>query len=164
MKTFELQRTQHVPRSLSDVFEFFSDAANLEILTPPWLHFRILTPTPVRVNRSTKIDYRIAWHGVPLRWTTEIVEWDPPHSFADIQLGGPYRFWRHTHKFQADGGQTRMWDTVQYALPLGALGTLAHRLAVRRDVERVFDYRAARIRALFGSTARAPIWATRVSA
>ncbi len=149
MQTYLIQREQRVSAPIEEVFAFFSDAANLEKLTPPWLRFRIVTPTPIEMRPGAKIEYRIDWRVVPIRWLTEIEEWTPPHQFVDIQVRGPYRLWHHTHTFRAVDGGTLVGDKVRYALPLGILGSLAHRLAVRRDVERVFDYRAERIAALF---------------
>jgi hypothetical protein len=88
------------------------------------------------------IEYRLKLHGVPIRWRTTIAVWDPPRRFVDVQLSGPYRMWHHTHDFvPAPGGGTLMRDTVRYALPLGPLGEAAHRLFVRRDLERIFDFR-----------------------
>jgi ligand-binding SRPBCC domain-containing protein len=136
-----LERQQFLPRPPEIVFPFFADAANLEIITPPWLHFRILTPLPITMNEGTRIAYRIRWRWVPWRWLTEIIAWNPPRGFVDQQLQGPYRLWHHTHQFKAQAGGTLMIDTVRYALPLGPLGSLAHRLVVRRDLERIFDYR-----------------------
>ncbi len=150
MKTHLLEREQRVAAPLERVFAFFSDAANLEALTPPWLRFRIVTPTPIEMRPGATIEYRIDWHALPIRWQTEITEWSPPRQFVDVQVHGPYRHWHHTHKFASVDGGTIVGDRVQYALPLGVLGRLAHRLAVRRDVERVFDYRAERIAARFG--------------
>ena len=100
------------------------------------------------------IDYDIDWRLVPICWRTRIIEWSPPLRFVDDQVRGPYRLWRHTHTFATDSGGTLVGDTVRYALSLGVLGRLAHRLAVRRDVERVFDYRSERIAALFGDAAK----------
>lgn len=150
MTTYLIQREQWVSAPLEKVFEFFSDASNLEVLTPPWLKFRIVTPTPIAMHTGAKIEYRIDWRVVPIRWQTEIVEWSPPHRFVDLQLRGPYKLWHHTHTFASVDGGTLVRDIVRYALPLGPIGSLAHKLAVRRDVERVFDYRAERIAALFG--------------
>ena len=150
MTTYLIQREQWVSAPLEKVFEFFSDASNLEVLTPPWLKFRIVTPTPIAMHTGAKIEYRIDWRVVPIRWQTEIVEWSPPHRFVDLQLRGPYKLWHHTHTFASVDGGTLVRDIVRYALPLGTIGSLAHKLAVRRDVERVFDYRAERIAALFG--------------
>ena len=141
MAIYTLKREQFVPRPLEEVFEFFSDARNLEYITPPWLNFQILTPSPIEIVPGTLLDYRLRWHGLPIAWRTKIVGWNPPRSFVDVQLKGPYRLWHHTHSFAAVSGGTNMVDVVNYELPLGFLGSIAHRLGVRRDLERVFDYR-----------------------
>jgi ligand-binding SRPBCC domain-containing protein len=150
-----LRREQWVPRPVEEVFAFFAEAANLAELTPPWLAFRILPPQPPGISRGVRIRYRIGWHGLPMRWTTEIRRWNPPHSFVDVQLQGPYRLWHHTHRFEPYRGGTRMTDVVRYSLPLGPIGRAAHALVVRRDVERIFDYRFSRINELFGGGAPA---------
>ena len=88
------------------------------------------------------IEYRLRLHGVPVRWLTRIEEWEPGRRFVDAQLRGPYRLWHHTHAFEPDGdGGTLMRDTVRYALPLGPLGELAHRLFVRARPRAIFDFR-----------------------
>jgi ligand-binding SRPBCC domain-containing protein len=130
------------------VFAFFADAGNLELITPPWLKFHIATPRPIEMTEGTRIAYRIRWHFVRLRWESEIVEWDPPRRFIDVQIRGPCAMWRHTHEFAPVNGGTRVVDVVRYRLPLGPLGAVAHQLKVRRDLETIFDYRAQRIREL----------------
>ena len=146
---YRLHREQWVPQPLDEVFQFFSDARNLEILTPSWLKFQVLT-VPSEIVSGIHIQYRLKWHGIPLRWTTEITRWNPPHDFQDIQLSGPYRLWRHTHGFEARDGGTQMTDEVEYALPFGVLGRLAHAFQVRRNVEQIFDYRQEQIGRMFG--------------
>ena len=144
-----LRREQWVPRPLDEVFAFFCDARNLGDLTPPWLGFRILTPGPIRIAARTKIRYRLGWHGIPVKWTTEITRWEPPYRFVDVQLSGPYRLWHHTHRFEPVDGGTRMTDVVRYRLPFGIIGRVMHAVKVRRDVERIFDYRVQRVRERF---------------
>ena len=142
MSVHRLERTQLLHASPDEVFPFFADALNLERITPPWLGFRVTTPSPIEMRAGAFIEYRLALHRLPVRWRTEIVLWDPPRRFVDVQLSGPYRVWHHTHDFEADGhGGTLMRDTVRYALPLGPVGALAHRLVVRRDVAAIFDFR-----------------------
>ena len=70
---------------LESVFAFFADAANLELLTPGWLHFRILSPLPLAMAAGTRIDYRLRLRGVPIRWQSEITAWEPPYRFVDEQ-------------------------------------------------------------------------------
>lgn len=129
---------QHLPVPRDQLFPFFADASNLEKLTPPFLRFRILTPPPVEMRVGTVIDYELRLYGVPFRWRTMITEWDPPHRFVDEQLRGPYRLWRHEHRFEPHGDGTRVIDRVEYR-PLG--GRLTNRLFVERDVRRIFAHR-----------------------
>ena len=141
-----LERAQIVPAPPGDVFPFFADAFNLEAITPPLLRFAVVTPAPITMGVGAFIQYRLRVHGVPVRWDTLIQAWEPPRRFVDVQVRGPYRLWNHTHELSAlDDGRTLMRDTVRYALGFGALGALAHRLIVRRDLEAIFAYRAQRV-------------------
>lgn len=149
MTTYTLRRELWVPRALADVFEFFSRAENLERLTPPWMRFRILTPPPIEMRPGAIIQYALRVRGIPLRWITEIERWNPPYEFVDIQTKGPYKIWHHTHLFSEIAGGTLIVDIVNYALPLGPLGRMVHRLQVAKDLERIFDYRERQVQALF---------------
>ena len=151
MKEFLLETEVWLPRSRGEVFSFFADAHNLETITPPWLNFRILPPVPEPIAAGTETRYRIRWHGLPIRWTTQIRQWAAPERFIDVQRRGPYKFWHHTHRFESHGGRTRMTDVVRYALPFGILGRLVHAAKVRGDVWRIFAWRRRRIIELFGS-------------
>jgi ligand-binding SRPBCC domain-containing protein len=150
MEECTLQREQWVARPIDEVFEFFSNAVNLELLTPPWLKFQIVTPQPVTMAAGTLIENRIHWHFIRMRWISEIVEWSPPTRFVDIELKGPYKMWHHTHSFVADRNGTTIRDDIRYALPLGILGVIANWLSVRRDLERIFEYRTERVSERFG--------------
>ena len=152
MAIYTLRREQFIPRPPVEVFHFFSNAANLQEITPPFLDFEILTPQPVEIRSGTMLDYRLKWHGLPIRWQTKIIEWNPPHGFVDLQVKGPYHLWRHMHQFRPEGEGTMMLDSLNYALPLGVLGTLAHSVKVRKDVEGIFDYRRQRIEEIFPAT------------
>jgi ligand-binding SRPBCC domain-containing protein len=153
MRVYVLERRQRVDVPAERAFAFYADARNLEAITPPWLRFRVLTPDPIPMARGTLIDYRLRLHGLPLRWRTRIAVWEPPRRFVDVQLSGPYVGWEHTHTFDPDGnGGVVIADRVRYALPLGGLGALAHRLFVRRDLDRIFDHRTRAIAARFGAS------------
>ena len=149
MKERLLEREQILDVGLERAFEFFSRAENLEAITPPWLRFRITTPTPIEMEVGTLIRYRLRLRGVSVSWLTRIEAWDPPHRFVDQQLRGPYALWHHTHTFEAiDEDQTRMADIVRYGHRFGPLGGLAEHLIVRRDLRRIFDYRREAIAGL----------------
>jgi ligand-binding SRPBCC domain-containing protein len=137
-----LEREQRLAQPIEEAFGFYGDALNLEAITPPWLGFSVTTPQPVQMGAGTRLDYRLKLHGVPVRWQTRIEVWEPPHRFVDAQIRGPYALWEHTHEFEPAGtGATTIRDRVRYAMPLGPLGEVAHRLFVRRDLERIFDFR-----------------------
>jgi hypothetical protein len=149
-----LIREQVLPLQPGDVFPFFADAANLEAITPPWLRFHVVTPEPIEMRRGTLIEYRLKLHGLPVNWLTRIEEWEPGSRFVDQQIHGPYRLWHHTHEFHEHPDGTLMRDTVRYALPYGPLGELARRAFVARDLQRIFDYRAERLRPAAGRPGR----------
>ncbi|MGC6416412.1 MAG: SRPBCC family protein [Bradymonadia bacterium] len=146
---FALIQEQFIPQPLDRVWDFFSNAENLERLTPGFLNFSILTPTPITMYAGTLIDYRIKLFGVPMKWRTEIKQWEPGANFVDQQLSGPYRLWHHQHTFEAVDGGTKMVDRVDYALPLGFLGRLAHVLFVKRTLARIFRYRYEAVDSIF---------------
>jgi ligand-binding SRPBCC domain-containing protein len=137
-----------LPRPRDEVFAFFADAANLDALTPPWLGFRTLTPSPIAMHVGTLIDCRLRIRGIPLRWRTRINIWEPPERFVDEQIRGPYRLWIHEHIFISKDGGTLIRDRIRYAVPFDFL---VHKFLVRPDIERIFAYRTARLHAHFAS-------------
>ncbi|WP_058188371.1 SRPBCC family protein [Terracidiphilus gabretensis] len=150
---YRLERVTFIPRSKREVFAFFSEAHNLERITPPFLKFHILTPGPIAMQAGTLIDYELTLHGLQMRWRTRIEEFVDGSYFADVQLKGPYRMWRHRHDFEDAEGGTQMTDRVGYELPFGPLGQFARWLFVRRQVEQIFNYRNEVIVKEFGSAA-----------
>ena len=145
MRTFKLTTEQLIEKSQEEVFSYFSDAHNLAEITPPWLHFVVLTPRPIEMEVGTLIDYRLKLRGIPVRWQSEITEWKPPYFFADEQRRGPYRCWIHKHTFVETDGGTLVGDEVEYAV-LG--GKLINNLLVRRDIEKIFEYRSQKLQEL----------------
>jgi ligand-binding SRPBCC domain-containing protein len=153
MKVHVFQTEQVLAAPLASVFSFFSDAANLEAITPPSLRFRILTPPPIEMFEGALIRYRLALHGVPMTWLTRIEEWHPERCFVDRQLRGPYAMWVHRHTFEPHPRGTRVHDRVNYALPLDPLSRAAHALFVRPQVRNIFAYRRQALARRFGEPA-----------
>ena len=147
MKVREFLSEQWFPQSQDELFAFFSNASNLEAITPPWLKFRTKAQAPVVMRQGAIIDYKLRIHGVPLRWRTEIKVWEPPRRFVDEKIRGPYRLWIHEHTFEPRDGGTLMRDHVRYAV---WFDFVAHRLLVRPDIERIFAFRAQALRQRFG--------------
>lgn len=136
-----LERKQVINRPIGEVFDFFADAGNLERITPPELNFHITIPQPIDIKKGTLIEYKLKLRGIPVRWKTEITDWNPPHSFVDTALKSPYKQWIHLHTFEeGKNGETIMKDRVRYRLPLEPLGDLAH-WYVKKELGYIFDYR-----------------------
>jgi len=148
MKTHSFTTEMWLKPPLEEVFSFFSDARNLERITPPWVRFRILPSGEIPMRLGALIDYRIRVHGVPLRWQSEITLWEPGRRFVDEQRRGPYRLWIHEHRFSAKDGGTLVEDRVEYAVPGGAL---VNRLFVANDVAKIFEYRKRKLEEIFPS-------------
>jgi ligand-binding SRPBCC domain-containing protein len=150
---FRLETRLWLSAPVSRVFAFFADPANLETITPSFLHFRLLTPG-VELRRGATLDYRLRLRGVPFRWRTEVTAWEPESRFRDEQRRGPYRYWRHSHLFRAERDGTMVEDGVDYDVPGGYA---VHQLLVGPDLVRIFTYRQQRLREIFGGDAHEPV-------
>ena len=133
------------------LWEFLSTPVNLNDLTPPELHFQILSEVPEKMYNGLTILYEIQ---IPFfgkrRWLTEIKHIEEGTFFVDEQRVGPYKLWYHQHRIEALDKKTRMIDRVCYQLPFGVLGLLVHRLWVKNMLETIFSYRTARLAERFG--------------
>jgi ligand-binding SRPBCC domain-containing protein len=141
-----LEATQFLSHPHEVVFQFFADAYQLESITPPWLRFVVLTPPPITMQASVRIDYQLRLHGVPIRWRSVISAWEPPLRFVDEQLQGPYRRWHHEHRFEPVDGGTLCRDAVDYEVPGGGFVDC---LFVRHDLRKIFRFRQRKLAELF---------------
>ena len=151
MAAHRLTTELRVAAPLVEVFEFFSNAHNLEQITPPWVRFEVLTPSPIEMRVGTLIDYRLRIRGLPVRWQSEISAWQPPYRFVDEQRRGPYRLWHHEHTFEVVAGGTAIRDVVDYRGPGWLVEPLLNRLFIRPDVDRIFAYRHQQLVARYGA-------------
>jgi uncharacterized protein YbjT (DUF2867 family)/ligand-binding SRPBCC domain-containing protein len=153
MRAHRLHAEMLVDYPMDQVFAFFVKPENLGRVTPSSLDFELLS-TDTQMREGLQIDYRVRpLLGIPLNWRSLIAEYDPPRGFRDIQLKGPYRRWDHRHSFVALGNRTQVSDDVEYSLPLGPFGRLAHAAIVRGQLEEIFRHRARTIRAVFAKPA-----------
>ncbi|MFY9254250.1 MAG: SRPBCC family protein [Fuerstiella sp.] len=147
-KAYILKSAVTLPVSRETLFDFFSDAFQLEQITPPLLQFKVLTPPPINIQAGTLIEYKLKLRGFPIRWRTEISTWDPPFSFTDRQLKGPYYLWEHLHTFHDTPNGTVVNDTVKYRVPGGRL---VHALMVKNDLMTIFGYRQSCMQEIFAT-------------
>ena len=146
MRVRNFQSQLWLPQSRDKVFTFFADAQNLDLITPPWLHFRTITPYSGEMRQGMLMDHRLRLHGFPLRWRSKITDWDPPARFVDEQVRGPYRLWIHEHRFEERNHGTLVRDHVRYAV---LFDFLIHRVFIRPDIERIFAFREKKLREIF---------------
>jgi ligand-binding SRPBCC domain-containing protein len=137
-------------RSLDEIFDFFSNAENLNTVTPSEVEFSMLTPTPIKMNVGTMINYRIKLMGVPFYWRTHINAWEPPFRFVDEQLKGPYIMWHHEHTFVQKEGYVLMTDKLHYLSPGWFLEPLINQYFVTPQIKKIWSYRDAQFTKLFG--------------
>ncbi|MGA0333450.1 MAG: SRPBCC family protein [Kiritimatiellia bacterium] len=146
-RTTVLHTSQWLPYPVEEVFAFFSRPENLQRLTPSQLQFQILTPDPIVMREGVQLDYKLKVHNIPLRWTSLISNWNPPHEFTDKQLKGPYKVWVHSHRFRTEGNGTQVDDHIQFRAPGGKL---LEKLIVQRDLASIFNYRQKILSEIFG--------------
>jgi ligand-binding SRPBCC domain-containing protein len=144
-----------LPLPIEPVFAFFCNVKNLDAITPPGVHFRVMTPAPIVLGVGALIDYRLRIRGIPIRWQSEITVWDPPVQFVDEQRRGPYRRWRHCHDFEAHAGGTWVRDHVEYLARGWVCEPVLNRLLVAPDLRTIFAYRQKRIRDLLAPQSQA---------
>ena len=147
-----LKKETIVNAPLAEVWRFFSDPHNLEKITPAYMKFQVLKcPNVVEVYDGMIIEYKVRpILNYPMKWTTLITKVEPQKYFTDTQTRGPYSLWEHTHYFEQTANGTKMIDEVRYALPLGILGSIAHNLFVRKQLEVIFQFREKVIEQIFG--------------
>jgi ligand-binding SRPBCC domain-containing protein len=143
---FELHSSIEVSKEIDEVFSFFSDARNLESLTPNFLRFNITTAPKGRIQKGSIIEYRLRVHGIPIFWRTRITGYASPTFFRDEQVRGPYRYWVHEHYFEKTERGTKIIDFVRYQ-PFG--GRITNYLFVQRDVESIFRFRQSKLLEIF---------------
>lgn len=148
---YELERRQVVRMSLEECWRFFSDPRNLARITPPELHFVVRSKNlPGEIHPGLIIRYTVSpLLRIPMSWVSEITQVRRLEYFVDEQRAGPYRFWHHEHFFRAiDEARTEVRDLVHYAPPFGPIGAVMNALAIRRQLQRIFDFRERQLNAL----------------
>lgn len=148
---YTIERIQRIPISLEEAWSFFQNPSNLSKITPSEMGFDILSEVPEKMYPGLFINYKVSpLFGIKMNWTTEITYVDAPNYFVDEQRVGPYAIWHHEHHFKEIEGGVEMLDRVNYKVPLGLLGKLAHPLIVKPKLEEIFDFRIQRVEEIFG--------------
>ena len=150
---YTLSREQHVTSSLTDAWNLLKNPANLNLITPPDLQFKIISPVPREMFEGLIIEYRIRipWFGVH-KWVAEIKHIREMHSFVDEQRIGPYSFWYHYHQLDMEGSRLKLTDRVYYKVPYGIFGRFLHFFFIRKTLERIFNFREEKLHELLNNS------------
>jgi len=159
---YQLKRTQFVKTDLETCWKFFSAPANLQVITPAYMGFRVLTAVPDEMYKGLIIRYTVSpVLKIPLTWVTEITHVQDKRYFVDNQRKGPYRMWHHEHHFKEVERGVEVTDIISYLMPYGIIGKLAHWLFIRRQLDEIFAYRFNKVNELFPSEQTESEWSVR---
>lgn len=143
MKLYKLYREQKLNIDIETAWEFFSSPENLKTITPPYMGFEITSKhSQEKMFAGMIISYVVKpLMNLPFTWVTEITHVKEKEYFVDEQRFGPYKLWHHLHRFKIVDNKLVMIDLVNYVIPFGIIGRIAHKLFIRKKIEEIFDYR-----------------------
>lgn len=151
MKLYTYESRQNFPVPTDTIWDFISNPANLSVITPPEMGFKTLSGDGREMFPGQIIHYTITpLFGIKMQWVTEIKHVQNRKFFIDEQRFGPYKFWHHKHFLREIDGGAEMEDIVHYIVPLGIFGRMAHRLLVKPNLDKIFEFRKKKLAALFG--------------
>ncbi len=151
MKLYQLKAKQALPISKNEAWDFLSDPKNLAVITPDHMGFTILDGADRPMFQGQIIQYIVKpFAGYSTKWVTEITHVKEGEYFVDEQRFGPYTLWHHKHFIKEIDGGVEMEDIIDYKIPFGFLGQLAHPLVVKKQLRQIFEYRETKLNELFG--------------
>jgi ligand-binding SRPBCC domain-containing protein len=151
MKLYKLHKKQNLPITVDEAWTFLSSPKNLKTITPDYMGFNILSGADREMFAGQIIQYIVTpVLGIKTKWVTEITQVNQGHYFVDEQRFGPYALWHHKHFIRPIKGGIEMEDIIDYKLPLGWIGQLAHPILVKPKLKEIFDYRQQKLIELFG--------------
>ena len=157
MKLYQLHSKQALPISKGDAWNFLSDPNNLKVITPNHMGFNILSGADSQMFPGQIIQYKVSpFPGYTTKWVTEITHVRVGEYFVDEQRFGPYALWHHKHFIKEISDGVEMEDIIDYKIPFGVLGQLAHGLFVKKQLLEIFRYREGRLTELFGKIEHIP--------
>ena len=151
MPFYSLKTELNIPISISEAWTFFSSPKNLSKITPEQMGFIITNEPTDNMFQGQIITYKVSpLLGIKINWMTEITTVKQNEYFIDEQRFGPYSLWHHRHHFYEIDGGVKMIDEVNYKLPFGFIGSIAHALFIKKKLQSIFDYREKVLLEMFG--------------
>lgn len=152
MQLYQLNASQALPIDIATAWDFLSNPANLKVITPEHMGFHILSGAERSMYEGQIIQYKVSpFPGFTTKWVSEISSVKEGEYFVDKQLFGPYSLWHHKHFIKEIDGGVLMEDCIDYKIPFGILGRLAHPLIVKKQLKQIFSHREQKLTELFGS-------------
>ncbi len=157
MKLYQLHSKQLLPTSQKEAWKFLSSPANLQRITPDHMGFEILSGADQPMFPGQIIHYKVSsFPGIKTKWVTEITHVKEGEYFVDEQRFGPYALWHHKHFLKKNDKGVEMEDIIDYKIPFGILGQLAHPILVKKQLKQIFKYREDKLMELFGKVEGIP--------
>jgi|TARA_B110000879_G_scaffold38994_1_gene54581 ligand-binding SRPBCC domain-containing protein len=151
MKIYRKHTFQNLPITCDQAWDFLCDPNNLKTITPDYMGFEILSGAEKKMYAGQIIQYIVTpVMGIPTKWVTEITHVKEGEYFVDEQRFGPYALWHHKHFIRPIENGVEMEDIIDYKIPFGTLGRLAHPIIVKPKLNEIFDYRQKKLIELFG--------------
>ena len=152
MKLFQLYARQAFPISMEEAWEFLSNPANLSVITPPHMGFKVLSGADKAMFAGQIIQYKVSpFRGINTHWVTEITHVKELEYFVDEQRFGPYALWHHKHFIQPCSEGTIMEDVIDYKLPMGFIGQMMQPVLVKKQLQQIFEYREEQLQDRWGT-------------
>jgi ligand-binding SRPBCC domain-containing protein len=126
-----------VDRHVVDVWNFYTDIQHLRVITPPAIAIKVESNTSIKQGAEIMLSGNLIRKS---RWKARIT-YCKPYEYIDEMIDGPFKIWKHIHRFVADNSSTKVIDIVEYELPYGIFGKMVDRIYVRRKIQEIFQYR-----------------------
>ena len=151
MKIYRFKKSQLLPITINEAWDFASSPKNLSKITPDYMGFNIIEKEDTKMYAGQIIQYIVTpILGIPTKWVTEITHVKDKSYFVDEQRFGPYSLWHHKHFIKEVDGGVEMLDIIDYKIPLGLIGRIANPILVKPKLNEIFDYRKQKLIDLFG--------------
>lgn len=143
MAFYQFIRTQELPVSVEELWDFISSPDNLKEITPDEMGFTVTSKKMTeKMYPGMIISYKVSpLFGIKMTWVTEITQVENGKYFVDEQRVGPYKIWHHQHILEPTENGVKMTDIVSYVPPFGIIGKIANKIWIARKLEEIFSYR-----------------------
>lgn len=145
---YHFEKSVAINCSVEKAFAFHTDTNNLKLISPSSVKTEIIRiELPMVLN--SEVELNITQYGIfKSYWKVKITRYVQNKVIGDFMVKGPFKHWYHEHIFEMKDGKTIMTDKVDYSLPLGFLGNIAHILFVKRLIQKMFEYRHRRTKSV----------------